>query len=463
MDKNSIIKDFPVTVYGNMQKYSDTLTKQRCRLFYRGKNRNGSFITDEFAEKLIKTIPYAPVKGIYDISEDDYTDHGAARSLGRIYGVVPVDYNFAWEKHMDDDGVEREYACVDVLVYTGLYTEAEKISGKAQSMELYSPSVKGSWQTIDGMQYFVFEEGSFLGLQVLGQDVEPCFEGAAFFSLCEKLNQLEDESTFTASQDNRQGGKVMQINFRMSDNQKFNAIWQQLNQHFNDEGGWMIDYDICDVYDEYALVKHYESGNFERVYYTKDEENDIVTLGEHEICYIVDVNESEREVLNFLRKKNCSSFEAVSAQFEEFDAQNSQISEFNAKIEELNNQISTLNSEKAEAETSNEQNKTKVFELEGQISELNTQLEALIAYKKNVEEANKLAVIENYAAQLPSNVLDEYKAQLDKYSAEELDMHLTYALKKVNPDAFNTSTPAYTPKDNPISGIASILSRYENK
>lgn len=460
---NKQIKDFPVTVYGKAERYSDAISKQRCSIFYRGKNRNGSYITDEFAQKLIQTIPYTPVKGIYSISDEDYTDHGAARSLGRIYGVVPEDYNFAWEKRLDEDGVEREYACVDVLVYTGLYTEAEKISGKAQSMELYSPSIKGSWQTIDGMQYYVFEEGSFLGLQVLGENVEPCFEGAAFFSLCEKLNELENTDTFSA-QDNRQGGKVMQINFRMSDNQKFNALWTLLNSNFNEEGGWMIDYDICEVYDEYALVKHYEDNSFERVYYTKDDASDTVTINSHERCFIVDINENEREVLSFLRSRSCSTYDLVTAKFDEMDAQAAQISEFNAKIEELGNQISTLNSEKAEMSSASEQNQAKVFELEEQITTLNTQLEALVAYKKSVEESNKLAVIETYAAQLPSTVLDEYKANLDKYTAEELDMHLTYAMKKTNPSMFgNTSANAYTPKDNPVSGIASILSKYENK
>ena len=41
--------------------------------------------------------------------------HGENRDEGRIYGIVPENYNFAWETHLDEDGVEREYACVDVF------------------------------------------------------------------------------------------------------------------------------------------------------------------------------------------------------------------------------------------------------------------------------------------------------------------------------------------------------------
>jgi len=126
-----IISEIPVTVFGNLESFNEVLSKGRCRIFYKGMNRNGTFITDEFAEKLIKSIPYVPVKGIYNDEERDFTDHGKRRDLGRIYGVVPADPHFAWEKHLDEDGVEREYACVDVLYYTGLYKEASEIAGKA--------------------------------------------------------------------------------------------------------------------------------------------------------------------------------------------------------------------------------------------------------------------------------------------------------------------------------------------
>lgn len=84
-----IMTEFSVTVYGDLEKYNDVTSRARCRTFYKGANRNGTYITDEFAEQLLSTIPYTPVKGIYE--DDDYTDHGDKRSLGRIYGIVPQD------------------------------------------------------------------------------------------------------------------------------------------------------------------------------------------------------------------------------------------------------------------------------------------------------------------------------------------------------------------------------------
>ena len=87
--------EFPVSIYGKIEKFSDTISRARVRIFYKGLNRNATYITEEFAEKLISTLSYAPIKGIYDEFNEDYTDHGTARSQGRIYGIVPANPNFS--------------------------------------------------------------------------------------------------------------------------------------------------------------------------------------------------------------------------------------------------------------------------------------------------------------------------------------------------------------------------------
>ena len=77
MDKEKDkLTTFSLSVYGDITSYNEVLSKARCRIFYKGANRNGTFITDEFAEQLISTLPYVPVKGIYDTMKDDFTDHG---------------------------------------------------------------------------------------------------------------------------------------------------------------------------------------------------------------------------------------------------------------------------------------------------------------------------------------------------------------------------------------------------
>jgi len=62
---NKELCEFSVQVYGELEKYNEVLSKARCRVFYKYENRNGTYISDEFAEKLLSSLPYAPVKGIY--------------------------------------------------------------------------------------------------------------------------------------------------------------------------------------------------------------------------------------------------------------------------------------------------------------------------------------------------------------------------------------------------------------
>jgi len=49
-----MINEFPVVIYGNLEQTSSpVVSKARVRIFYKYENRNGSYISDEFAEKLI--------------------------------------------------------------------------------------------------------------------------------------------------------------------------------------------------------------------------------------------------------------------------------------------------------------------------------------------------------------------------------------------------------------------------
>lgn len=458
-----VIREFPITVYGNLTKYSDTISKGRCRIFYKYANRNGTYITDEFAEKLLSTIPYTPVKGIYDDFDEDYTDHGNKRSLGRIYGIVPENPNLQWEKHLDEDGIEREYACVDVLIFTALYEEAGEILGKAQSMEIYEPSIKGSWKIINGRRMFEYTEGSFLGLQVLGEDVEPCFEGAAFFSLYSSLKQLVDEIkeyTLKLPEINTGGQSQMfeKLNFKLSDSEKHNAIWNLINPNYNEEGGWTIEYAICDIYDDYALAYNYAEASYERIYYTKNDETNEVSISEKKKVFVIDVTESEMNALNTIRTLNGDTYEKAdevysqASKVSELEEQNSTYAQ---KIEELNENISTLETEKGNFTTQLEEANTT-------IASLNEEIESLNTYKANIELKEKEEVISSYTELLSEEILASYKEKISEFTAIDLDKELAYELKKNNVSVFSKEqNPGFIPKDEPKTGIEAILSKYK--
>lgn len=475
---NNIITEFPISIYGNLQKYNETISKGRCRIFYKYGNRNGGYITDEFAEKLLATLPYTPVKGIFD--NGDYTDHGESRSEGRIYGIVPENPNVSWEEHLDEDGVTRSYACADVLIFTALYAEASTILEKGQSMELYVPSLKGQWQFIEGRRYYVYEEGCFLGLQILGEGIEPCFEGASFYTLYNDLKNILDkieEYNLKLST----GGKTKMVNYKLSDDQKFRAIWCLLNPNYNEQGGWLVEYDICAIYDEYALVSNYAEGTYERIYYTKDDENDSLTINARERCYIMDVSESEKNALESLQKLHNNTFEQIDSDYQEISTN---LQEANHSLEEKENEIVTLREEKSNFSTKYEEevelNSTLITErdtanhrlneanetinsLNETINGLNGTIGSLTAFKLEVEKKQKEQIIAKYADILDETILDSYSLKIDEYQAEQLDKDLAYEAIQSNPAVFskNINGAGYIPKDEPVGGITELLNKYK--
>lgn len=471
MDMEQYLK-FSIKTYGNFTKVSDTISKGRCRIFYKYSNRNGTYITDEFAEKLLATLPYAPVKGIYDEQDKDYTDHGTARSQGRIYGIVPAEPNVQWESHLDEDGVERTYACCDVYLYTALYAEAAEILTKGQSMELYDKSIKGHLEVIDGRKQFVFEEGCFLGLQALGEDVEPCFEGAAFFTLYQELKTFLQKMEEFQLNKNKGGDLDMhETIYKLSDRAKEEALWALLNSHYNEEDGWVMNYGIMEVYDNYCVARNYAEGIYERIYYTKEEDN--VTITSKEKCYIMDVSEVEKNVIEHIQTLNGGTYEkadevyeSVATLTEEKDAAvqaktdleatyATEKSEFEQKITECETEICTLKTERDEVVAKfNQQTET--------LNEMTEKLEGLKQYKLDVETEQKQQLLAQYSSKLSADVLEGYKEKFSEYTVEGLDRELAYVLVKSTPTVFNQDSGAgYVPKETHKTGIEAILENYK--
>lgn len=254
------------------------------------------------------------------------------------------------------------------------------------------------------------------------------------------------------------------LNFKLSDDQKFQAIWALLNTEYNEEGHWTISYGITAIYDDYALVVNYENGEMYRAYYTKSDENDMVELGELTKCYIVDVTESEKNTLDTLRALNGNTYELVNDVLTNAQQNFEQNTEFSVKIEELNTSISTLETERDNANAQINEFTTQLEAANGMINSLNEELSSLREYKLNVETAKKEAVIDEYTEALSEEILTPYREKISDYTVEELDMRLAYELKKNNSSVFSKKpNDGYVPKDNKPEGIEAILSKYKNK
>ena len=186
------------------------------------------------------------------------------------------------------------------------------------------------------------------------------------------------------------------------------------------------------------------------------------------------MTESEKKALDTLRVLNGSTFELVDEKFAEIENLNNQISENSTKVEELNLTISTLTMERDEANSQKDTYVAKLSEanemaqnLAAENAQLTNERDALVAYKKNVEDEAKQAVISSYADSLDSEVIDKYTNERDQYTVEELDVKLTYEQKKAHPELFSQKLPkpAFIPKDDNsgATGLEAILSKYEKR
>lgn len=472
---------FDVSLYGTLEEFDDSKSKCRVRIFYKGLNRNRTYISEEFANQLIASLPYAPIKGIFNNEEVDFEGHGEKNSEGKIYGLVMAEPNFAWEEHLDSDGITRTYACADVILYTALYNEAKMIPGSSQSMEINPYNFSGEWKIWeDGQPYYHFYKGSLFGLQALGATTEPCFEGAAFYSLMfEKLkNDYDALMSYTTKIDKKEEKARMEMDkslFRLSDNEKADKIWEAMNPNFNEQGGFTVDCYVLDVYDDYALTVGKDG--YKRAYYTKNED-DTVTINKVEVCYITDVTESEMNALNAMKAVS-DSFEAYKLTSEnnaiELESLKNSISENESKIAEYETKISEFENILAEKNSAIEEANTKYSTLEAEkivLEQNNTDLinekEELVSFKHNVENNEKEQFLLKYAEHLTDSIIEEFKTKFDNYSVEDFKKEVTYAAAEQDPTLFNKNEEPNryykggSDSSKSYSGWERILNNYKN-
>lgn len=168
------------------------------KVLYLGGNRNHSNITKSVANEMAKTLRGVPIAGYYKEEKEDYTDHGEVITMDADglkfekktmpYGFVSPDAKVWFQKFSEDDEFgntfEREYLMTNGYLWTKVLKEANLIfedNGRPQSMELDEETLEGKW-TIDknsNIEFFIINDAIFSQLCILGEDVEPCFEGAS--------------------------------------------------------------------------------------------------------------------------------------------------------------------------------------------------------------------------------------------------------------------------------------------
>ena len=377
----------------------------RARVFYTGLNRNGSYIDKEFAESFIATAIGCPVVGLWDHEKKDFTDHTPS-DRKRAYGFIPEDPQFAWETSYDYDGVEREYASFNVVLWTKAFEEANDIISHPLSMEINPDTINGAFMVIDGEYCFKFTSAEMLGICVLGYNVEPCFEGASFLSV----------------DDMREFKRLFKIDKQQA-LLSYNTI--------NDKGDTSME------------EKEKEMTPVEEFTQIRDDD-----LGEPEV---VEEVPAEPETPAEFTKEDVEE-SVVEEEIPEVFSKDEE-SEPNEDVEVFQNQITEL-------EQMNKNLKEKINELEDKISNLEKANFELIEYQNNKIKEEKERVIAEYTEILSEEEINGI--DMTKFSVEDLNDKLAaMAYRKLaNHDSANFQL-INTDLSHEENDVDSIIRKYK--
>lgn len=373
MDKIPVTFQAEITQHSPIENNSG-FTLCRARVFYTGLNRNGSYISPDFAKEFINTASGCPIVGLWDREKNDFTDHQSS-DRKRAYGFIPEDPHFAWEEVSDYDGKLRQYATFDVVLWTKAFSEANEIISHPLSMELDPESISGTFMIIEGEYCFYFQAAQMLGVCVLGYDVEPCFEGARFIGIeqakeFKRLFQIDKEQALLTY--NNKGDTLME-----EEKEKVPA-------------------------EEYSMVR----------------DDDIEEP----------ISEQEPELEPDSTVETSSEFmvatEETAPEEDTIPEEVQENNDFSAEKEKFINTV-------AELERQNENFKNRIQELEDKVTKLEKENFSLKEFRQNKEKEEKLDVLKSYSNVLTKEETDELN--LNEFSKDELNDKLAaMAYRKIS-------------------------------
>lgn len=424
------------------------MSKCEIKVLYVGQNRNHSFITKEVATDMAKTLRGAPIVGYYKDEKEDFRDHGDKVIIedGEIkfecqtkpYGFVSPDAKVWFKEFEDTDefgNVEtREYLMTTGYLWTGQYEEVQKVvnEGRPQSMELDGDTLEGHWaeDQNSGIDFFIINDAIFSKLCILGDDVEPCFEGSS-------VTAPQVSSSFTAVDDS----------FK-------NTLFSMLEElKFALKGGTEMS-----KVDEKTTDTQFAKDEEEKKNTSTDESKEVDTKGkDEEDTKEEETNEEKTE------DKEASTKHAKEDDEKEY-SKNDEEEEYAANDEEDKKEDKEDDDEEAvkksakaddeekkskddsEEEKDDEEEDKKFALLEEEVSKLREENKALLEFKNEVERKEKEALIEQFSVILAEEDLKDVKENIDTYSYSDIESKLsvTCVRKKVSFDSLNDENSTST-------------------
>jgi predicted nucleic acid-binding Zn-ribbon protein len=258
---------------------------------------------------------------------------------------------------------------------------------------------------------------------------------------------------FTKKEENKKMDKTL---FRISDSEKADILFDLINPNFNEEGGWVLNGFITEVYDDYALCVN-KDGYF-RTYYTKDGDN--ITIGDTVSVKIVDVTATEYSALEAMKSiggtyeaaqtayteatEKVTSLETAAAEFEtEKNALETKISELEGAMTEFETTKTNLETQISEKDTMITDFNSKIeayesekVELNNKISDITNENNMLVEFKKNIENEQKEAILTKYEEYLTEEAIAEFKKSINDLSVEDFKKEVCTSAVENDPAIF---------------------------
>lgn len=417
----------------NLQPLDVNPLMSQCeiKVLYVGENRNRSFISKEVATDMAKTLRGAPIVGYYKEQKEDFADHGHQMIIddeGIKFECLTVPYGFVspdakvWFQTFDDTDdfgnvTQREYLMTTGYLWTGQFEECKLAlqGGRPHSMELDEESLAGRWETNSktNMDFFIINDATFSKLCILGEDVEPCFEGAS-------ITEPTVSSTFT----------------KMDDDFKKTLFTMMQELQCALKGGQQMEDNINIVEEQVEAVETQVEENAEIPAATEE-----TTIDTIETAADTDVEETPAPVED--------SFAASKKDDEEDDDKsNSNDGKEEPSNDEDDEKNGKSSDEKSDTQDDDDDDKKKKYELlesenqllqenysilESNYNDLMVKYNELVAFKAEIEDAKKDEMIKSFAFLSDEDKKDVIENK-SKYTIDEIESKLSVisVRKKVN-------------------------------
>lgn len=302
---------------------SPLISKVKVKVCYIGDtpNRNKTVITKELAVELGKKLPGSPVVGWYNQDTGDFEQHNkqieingdtfAIVDVTKPYGFVDVNAPVWFQKFTDDNSIEREYLCTEAYLWTDAYPECQRIidKGNNQSLEFNNENFSGVWTKSDNSnaRFFIINEAIIEKLCILGEDYEPCFEGAQIkteFSLDDQFAEMR-RMMYSMAQDLHEvlskGGNTVFTEYAVEIG---NSLWDAIYDKM-----WSLGcYRIKGIYEEdgnkFVIFQDRENLKLFRLDFQYDEANGFIPAEN-----VVEVTETFSTVATQYSEEDIEAFE----------------------------------------------------------------------------------------------------------------------------------------------------------